>query len=83
MKTALKLLVKMIAVCFALVVAWAIMEDMPRWGLNLMVLALLIIALSLWVKCEAWSKRYLLKAGFEEWSNERSKIIAIFLQDRN
>lgn len=81
--TFLKLLIKLVAISFAMLLAWAIMEDMPRWALNVLVLALLIVALSLWAKCDAWSKRFLLRAGYEEWSKTRAEIISIFLKDHH
>jgi hypothetical protein len=75
-------LLKIVGTAFVLLLGWLFLEELPRWGLELAILTLAIIALSLWAKCDAWSKRFLLKSGYEEWSKARAEIIGIFLEDR-
>lgn len=65
---------KILAFLFVFFVALAILNDMPRWALNLIIFALTGIALHLWMKCDKWSIRYLQKAGYEEWSKVSSEI---------
>lgn len=75
-------LLKTVGAAFGLLFGWLFLEELPPWGLELVILALAVIALSLWAKCGAWSKRFLLKAGYEEWSEARAEIIGIFLEER-
>lgn len=75
-------LLKTIGTAFGLLLGWLVLEELPRWGLELMILALAAIALSLWAKCDAWSTRFLVKSGYEEWSKARAEINGIFLEDR-
>jgi len=75
-------LLKIVAVAFGLLLGWLVLEELPRWALELAILALAVIALSLSAKCDAWSTRFLVKTGYEEWSKARAEIIGIFLEDR-
>ena len=65
---------KIIVSLFAFVVALAILDDMPRWGLNTIIFSLAGISLHLWQKCHKWSIRYMQKTDYDEWSKASSEI---------
>lgn len=82
MKGVFKTVLKLVAWSLVLLVSWLILESIPRWGLELAFVAVTLKALSLWAQRDAWAKRYLVKLGYEDWSNARLEVAAIFLEDK-
>jgi hypothetical protein len=74
MSALVRITAKVLAGLFVCVFILAILDDMPRWGLNVVIFALIGIALHLWRKCDKWSIRYMQKAGYDEWSKASSEI---------
>jgi hypothetical protein len=70
----IRITAKVLAGLFAFILALAILNDIPRWGLNVIIFSLIGIAVHLWQKCHKWSVRYMQKAGYDEWSKASSEI---------
>jgi hypothetical protein len=74
-------LLKLLAWSFVLLIAWLILESTPTWGLQVIILVLALWGLNMMTQRDAWSKRYLIKAGYNDWSQARSEISQMFIDE--